>query len=160
MPDFRNRTEVPVATAPAPTVTPEEADAALPAPEEIETTVVPPVERAVPAQARTAEQFDVTTEKERQVAAAVPQATGETLLGTTVASLGDPSRAGFWLETPLVKEPGKGRVVFKVSGKSSAVDLIPLDGAPTAGSRISLAAMRLIEAPLTELPTIEVYRSN
>ncbi|WP_050530571.1 hypothetical protein [Pseudaestuariivita atlantica] len=128
--------------------------------EVIERTVVPPVERAVPPQARTAEQFDVTTEAEREVAAAVPKPAGEVFLGTTVASLGDPTQPGFWLKTPLVSAPAQGRVVYPGSGKSSAVDLIPLDGPATGGSRISLAAMRLIEAPLTELPTVEVYKSN
>lgn len=126
----------------------------------IESAGVPVVERAVPPAARTEEDFDVTTEAEREVAAAAPQTGGEVSLGTTVASLGDPTQPGFWLKTPLVSAPAKGRVVFPGSGKSSAVDLIPLDGPATGGSRISLAAMRLIEAPLTELPTIEVYRLN
>ncbi len=78
-------------------------------------------------------------------------------MGETVASLGDPTRPGFWLETPLVDSPATGRVVFPATGKSAQVDLIPIDGPPTAGSRISLSAMRLIEAPLTDLPTIQVF---
>ncbi|MCZ7675957.1 MAG: hypothetical protein M5U35_08950 [Roseovarius sp.] len=41
-----------------------------------------------------------------------------------------------------------------------AVDLIPLDAAPGAGSRISLAAMRLIEADLTALPELRVFRTD
>ncbi|WP_417719036.1 hypothetical protein [Salipiger sp.] len=111
-----------------------------------------------PASARTADQFDTTTAADRAAAAAAPaEPAGEKSLGTTVASLGDPARPGFWLETPLVSAPGKGRVVYPGSGKSSQVDLIPIDGPATAGSRISLAAMRLIEAPLTDLPVIEVY---
>ncbi|MHA6345602.1 hypothetical protein ACXYMW_08830, partial [Roseivivax sp. CAU 1761] len=64
---------------------------------------------------------------------------------------------GFWLETPLVSAETKGRVVYPQTGKSAQVDLIPIGGAATAGSRISLAAMRLIEAPLTDLPTVEVF---
>ena len=35
--------------------------------------------------------------------------------------------------------------------------LIPIEGPATGGSRISLSAMRLIGAPLTDLPTLEVY---
>lgn len=113
-----------------------------------------------PASARTAEQFDTTSPEERKAAAAAPQPAGERLLGDTVASLGDPSRPGFWLETPLVSAPAKGRVVFPGSGKSAQVDLIPIDGPKTAGSRISLAAMRLIEAPLTDLPTVRVFQGG
>ncbi|MBP0481915.1 hypothetical protein [Sagittula salina] len=108
-----------------------------------------------PSGARTAEQFDTTTAEERKAAAAAAKPVGEQALGDTVASLGDPARPGFWLETPLVTSAQKGRVEYK--GKSSQVDLIPIGGPRTAGSRISLAAMRLIEAPLTDLPTIKVY---
>lgn len=110
-----------------------------------------------PANARTVEQFDTTTPQERAEAAAAPQPAGERRLGETVASLGDVSKPGFWLETPLVSAPAQGRVVYPGSGKSAQVELIPIDGPATAGSRLSLAAMRLLEAPLTDLPTIEVY---
>lgn len=116
------------------------------------------VSRTPPPAARTVEDFDVTTSAERVAAAAPPaEPAGERRLGTTVASLGDPSRAGFWLETPLVSSPEQGRVVFPATGKSAQVELIPIDGPATGGSRISLAAMRLIEAPLTDLPVIEVF---
>jgi len=80
-----------------------------------------------------------------------------TVLGTSVASLGDPARSGFWLETPLVSSETEGRVVFPGTGKSAQVQLIPIEGPATGGSRISLSAMRLIGAPLTDLPTLEVY---
>ncbi|MDX1781252.1 MAG: hypothetical protein R3256_08025 [Thalassovita sp.] len=79
------------------------------------------------------------------------------LLGTTVATLGDPAREGFWIETPLVAEPGKGRVRYPANGREVRVDLIPIAGAVTAGSRLSLGAMRLLDAPLTGLPEVEVY---
>jgi hypothetical protein len=110
-----------------------------------------------PKTARTVEQFDTTTKAERAQAASAVKPAGERALGDTVASLGDPSKPGFWLETPLVSRAQKGRVMFPGSGKSSQVDLLPIDGPATAGSRISLAAMRLIEAPLTDLPTLKVY---
>lgn len=113
--------------------------------------------RVVPKAAKTAEEFDVTTPEERKAAAAVPVEGGETRLGLTVASLGDPSQAGFWIKTPLVSAQTSGRVVYPGNGKSVQVDLIPIEGANTAGSRLSLAAFRILEAPLTELPEVEVF---
>lgn len=121
-------------------------------PDTLNVSVRPP-----PPDARTAEQFDTTTNQERAVAAAAPVAASEKRLGATVASLGDPARPGFWIETPLVTSPAKGRVVFAGSGKSAQVDLIPIAGPATAGSRMSLAAMRLIELPLTALTQVEVF---
>ncbi|MGY3439522.1 MULTISPECIES: hypothetical protein [unclassified Marinovum] len=126
--------------------------------ETAEATVAPVAPVAPPANATSEEAFDTTSAADREQAAEVPAAGGEALLGTTVASLGDPARAGFWLETPLVDVAGPGRVEFPETGKSAQVDLIPIEGAATAGSRISLSAMRLIGAPLTGLPTIKVFR--
>ena len=80
-------------------------------------------------------------------------------IGTTIASLGDPAEAGFWVKTSLVSAPTKGRVVYVSSGRSVQVDLIPLDGPAGGGSQISLAAMRLLDAPLTGLPELVVYKS-
>lgn len=107
-----------------------------------------------PAHARTEEQFDTTSKAERKAAAAPPPPVGEQPLGAVVVSLGDVEKPGFWLETALVSSPAKGRVVFPATGKSAQVDLIPAQG----GGRLSLAAMRLIEAPLTDLPSVEVFR--
>ena len=67
------------------------------------------------------------------------------------------SEAGFWIKTPLVSEPGKGRVLHPGTGKSAQVDLIPIDAPQGAGSRLSLAAMRLIGADLTGLPEVRVF---
>ena len=114
-----------------------------------------------PVTARTVEEFDTTTTAERSEAVADSKPTGsETDLGVSIASLGSPSEPGFWLKTPLVSAPGRGRVVNLNTGKSVAVDLIPIDGPTTAGSRLSLPAMRLIEAPLAGLPEIRVFRSE
>ncbi|WP_375267288.1 hypothetical protein [Planktotalea sp.] len=113
--------------------------------------------RVVRKAARTVEEFDVTTAEERKEAAAVPAAAVEQKLGQTIASLGDPTQAGFWIKTPLVKSEGKGRVVYPGSGKSVQVDLIPIEAEASAGSRLSLAAFRIIDAPLTELPEVEVF---
>ncbi len=109
-----------------------------------------------PAGARTAAQFDTTSEAERRAAQSA-ESTAGTALGTSIASLGNPARPGFWLETPLVSSPAKGRVEYPVNGKWVAVDLIPIDGPASGGSRISLAAMRLLEAPLTGLPQVRVF---
>ncbi|WP_246448760.1 hypothetical protein [Paracoccus amoyensis] len=105
----------------------------------------------------TASQLDTTTAEQR-AAAAKPSEAAESKLGTTVASLGNPSEGGFWIKTPLVKERGIGRIVNPANGKSAKVDLIPLEGAGT-GSQVSLPAMQLLGISLTDLPTIEVYRS-
>lgn len=109
-----------------------------------------------PANARTEEQFDTTSAEERAAAASAP-ASAERQLGKTVASLGDPAEPGFWLETPMVSSVTKGRVVYPATGKSAQVELRPIEGPASGGSRISLAAMRLIGAPLTDLPTLTVY---
>lgn len=88
-------------------------------------------------------------------AAPEPDASGR--LGTTIASLGDPSRAGNWLETPLVDAAAQGRVVYK--GKSVDVDLIPIPGETGAGSRMSLSAFQALGASITGLPEVEVFRN-
>jgi len=106
-----------------------------------------------PPDAQTVEEFDTTTAEERQ-AAATPSS-GGALLGTTVASLGDAGAPGFWIETPLVSEVGRGRIRYPETGRSVEVELRPSEG---GSSRVSLAALRLLEAPLTELVTLEVYR--
>jgi hypothetical protein len=111
-----------------------------------------------PASARTPDEFDTTSEAQK-VAAATPEAGGRDL-GMTIASLGAPGEPGFWLKTPLVDALAQGRVVYPVNGKSVKVDLIPLDAAPGAGSRMSLAALRVIEAPLTGLPEVQVFNTN
>ena len=110
-----------------------------------------------PEGARTAEQFDTTTPDERKKAAAAPKPGGESLLGETVVSPGDPAATGFWLETPLVTTVRQGRGENPATGKSSQVELRPIEGPKTGGSRISLAAMRLIGASLTDLPTLKVF---
>lgn len=107
--------------------------------------------------AHTVEQFDTTTNAQRAEAVASASQGGERKLGPTVGSLGDPAEPGFWLKTPLVSAATKGRVEYPATGKSVAVDLIPIKGAKTAGSRVSLAALRLLGAPLTDLPNLVVY---
>lgn len=111
---------------------------------------------APPSAAATADEFDTTTEAER-VAALAGLPAGERELGRTVASLGNPAAPGFWLETPLVSEVMQGRVVYPPTGNSVAVELRPISGPATAGSRVSLPTLRLLGAPLTGLPELTVY---
>lgn len=139
-----------------------QAAAALPAATAADVAAVPadPVLTAAPkppAAAKTQEALDTTTTAQRKEAAApaAPAAAAKSL-GVTVASLGSPTEPGFWLKTPLVKTETKGRVTNKANGKSSAVTLIPIDGPATGGSRMSLPAMRLIGASVTDLTEVEV----
>jgi len=91
-------------------------------------------------------------ENEAPEVAATPES-GE--LGTTIATLGDPSRPGLWLETPLVTTETTGRIETE-AGESLDVTLIPSGGLPGSGSRISLAAMQALGLGLTELVTLAV----
>jgi len=112
---------------------------------------------APPATATSVEEFDTTSTAERAAATEVSVSAGERSLGRTVASLGSPTEPGFWLKTPLVQVETQGRVVYNATGKSVQVTLIPIDGPTTAGSRMSLPALRLLEAPLTGLPEVDVF---
>ncbi len=105
--------------------------------------------------ARTAEALDTTTPAQR-AAAIQPPAGGARVLGTTVASLGSATEPGLWMKTPLVNTEIQGRVTNPATGKSSTVTLIPIKGAETAGSRMSLSALRLIGASLTDLTSVIV----
>jgi len=87
--------------------------------------------------------------------AAPPAAVASGYLGTTVASLGDPSSPGLWLETSLVSVEMPGSVVSE-DGRSTEVTLRPSGGAAGAGSRISLAALQALGLSLTSLPTLTV----
>lgn len=111
-----------------------------------------------PAARATAAQLDTTTPEQR-AAASRPAASAETRLGTTIASLGDPTQSGFWIRTPLVKEPGMGRLRNPANGKSAQVELLPLDGPASGGSQVSLPALQLLGVSLTDLPMLEVYKS-
>lgn len=107
------------------------------------------------SQARTADALDTTTPEQR-AAASAPATAGGRALGTTVASLGSATEPGLWIKTPLVEAEAQGRVTNPATGKSSTVTLIPIAGSATAGSRMSLAALRLIGASLTDLTTVEL----
>lgn len=110
----------------------------------------------VGVEGQSADALDTTTEAEKAAAAQAPAGAAE--LGTTVASLGDPTEQGFWLRTPLVTAEADG-VVETEGGAVVQVRLIPIDVPATAGSRISLAAMRALGLGLTDLATLKVSRS-
>ena len=111
-----------------------------------------PAARATPAQ------LDTTTQEQREAAAKAPEASAETKLGSTVGSLGNPSEGGFWIKTPLVKTRAMGRIVNPANGKSAKVELIPLTSGGS-GSQVSLPALQLLGISLTDLPTLDVYKS-
>ncbi|MFB2532942.1 hypothetical protein ACEYYB_02315 [Paracoccus sp. p4-l81] len=98
------------------------------------------------------------TERAEATAATATPAAGESRLGTTIASLGNPTDAGFWIKSPLVKAAGKGKIVDPATGKAVNVNLIPMPGDAGAGSQVSLSAMRELGVNLTALPEIEVWK--
>lgn len=101
--------------------------------------------------------LNTVTRAERAEAAA-PRS-GSKLLGTTIASLGDPSLPGFWIKTPLVGSESTGRIANPANGKSANVRLIPLGGPASGGSQVSLPALQMLGVSLTDLPEIQVYAS-
>lgn len=107
--------------------------------------------------ATSAEAFDTTTAAQRAAAAQKP-AGGEKRLGTTIASLGDPTDPGFWIKTGLVSAQAEGRIEVPRTGKSAKVTLIPSGKPAGAGSEVSLPALRLLGVPLTELPELTVFK--
>jgi hypothetical protein len=84
----------------------------------------------------------------------VPAGEGQ-FLGFTVASLGDATAPGLWIETPLVSAEGPGRVVAE-NGMQLVVTLRPSGGARDSGSRLSVAAFQELGIALTALPTLTV----
>lgn len=78
---------------------------------------------------------------------------------STVASLGDPSIPGLWMETPLVRSEQPGRL-RSPNGKEVTVTLRPTSGEASSGSRVSISAMRALGAPLTELIELQVLPAS
>lgn len=107
-----------------------------------------------PETARTVDEFDTTTEADRAEAVAVAAASAGQALGTTLATLGSPAEPGIWLKTPLVTALTPGRVTYQ--GQTINVELRPSGGEAGSGSQISLAAMRLLNAPLTGIIELAV----
>ena len=77
----------------------------------------------------------------------------------TVAVLGDASRPGLWLQTPLVQARGKGRVRLARKGDGGAwleVWLLPAPGPISAQSHISAGAMQALGVPLSARVALSV----
>lgn len=132
----------------APTV---EVSAPAPVIETLDPTPPPPP----PANANTVAEFDTTTAQDRAEALAAPEPAGETSLGKTLASLGSPSDPGIWLKTPLVDALTAGRIDY--NGRSLNIELRPSGGEIGSGSQISLPAMGLLNASLTDIIELTVY---
>lgn len=87
--------------------------------------------------------------------AAGDTASGDSVRGFTVASLGDATQPGLWIETPLVE---RERVVTVVAPNGTTVEVTarPSGGERGSGSRLSLAAFQALGMDLTSLPTVTV----
>lgn len=123
--------------------------------EEVTTIATAAAPKPKPA-ARTVEDFDTTSAAQRAAAQTEVKTASERKLGTTIASLGDPTDPGFWIKTSLVSQPAKGKLVNPANGETVNVNLIPLGG--SGGAQVSLPAMRQLGVSLTDLPEIEVWR--
>lgn len=115
------------------------------------------LEADAPEGARTIEDFDTTDDAARNAAVAGAADAGARRLGRTIATLGSAAEPGIWIKTPLVDGVVEGRADNPSAGTSIAVELRPAGGDPGAGSQVSLAAMRLLEAPLTGLPELILF---
>lgn len=105
---------------------------------------------------QSADALDTTTAEQRAAAQAATTGTGA-LLGETLASLGSPTEQGFWLRTGLVTRAQQGRVERTDGAGAVRVELRPSGAAPGAGSQLSLAALRALDAPLTQLVPLRVF---
>ncbi|NBB98724.1 MAG: D-galactarate dehydratase [Alphaproteobacteria bacterium] len=105
---------------------------------------------------RSADALDTTTPRERAQAQSPANGDGARL-GETLASLGRPTEQGFWLRTGLVTRVTQGRVERADGAGAVRVELRPSGNAPGAGSQLSLAAFRALQAPLTELLPLQVF---
>jgi len=112
--------------------------------------------RAIPPRGRTAEALDTTTPAQRAAASAAARSAEGRRLGETLSGLGSPAEPGFWMVTGLVDRARAGRVVA-ASGAAVALELRPSGGPAGGGSQISLAAIRALGLPLTELSMLQVF---
>jgi hypothetical protein len=120
-------------------------------PEPIVAPVEAPVVLPPMGAGQSAAALDQTTAAEK-AAAVAPVVGAERALGTVVVGLGSPAEQGFWIKSPLIAAPGKGRVAL-ASGATVNVDLLP----GTGGALLSLAAFRALGLGLTDLPEVTIY---
>ena len=121
-------------------------------------TLAPTPPPPPPETARTVDEFDTTSEADRAEAVAVAAVSSKQALGTTLATLGSPTEPGIWLKTPLVSALASGRVSYQ--GQTINIELRPSGGEAGSGSQISLAAMRLLNAPLTGIIELQVTATD
>lgn len=105
-----------------------------------------------PVEATSAAVLDTTTDAQKEAATAVAPLPGDTLIGQTIISLGNPTEPGFWLRGGPVKAASQGRVET-IGGQSVQVDLMPGEGP----AQLSLAAYRALGLNLTDLVEVRVY---
>ncbi|ABD56203.1 hypothetical protein [Jannaschia sp. CCS1] len=101
---------------------------------------------------------DIAPEDSSTRAAAVAEGdtgAGDTVRGFTVASLGDATRPGLWIETPLVDRERVATVVAP-NGTTLEVTARPSGGERGSGSRLSIGAFQALGLDLTSLPTVTV----
>lgn len=106
-----------------------------------------------PVGATSASVLDTTSEEQKQAATAVIAGAGDTLLGQTIVSLGNPTEPGFWLRGGPVKAAAQGRVET-LGGQAVQVDLMPGEGP----AQLSLAAYRALGLNLTDLIEVRVFQ--
>lgn len=123
--------------------------------EVVPAAVVPVPEEVVTGQA---EARDIAPTDSTTRAAAVAEGdteAGDSVRGFTVASLGDATQPGLWIETPLVARERAATVVAP-DGTTVDVTARPSGGERGSGSRLSLAAFQALGLNLTSLPTVTV----
>lgn len=101
---------------------------------------------------------DIAPEDSSTRAAAVAEGdtgAGDRVRGFSVASLGDATMPGLWIETPLVERERLATVVAP-NGTTVEVTARPSGGGQGSGSRLSLAAFQALGLSLTSLPTVTV----
>ncbi|MEJ6394137.1 hypothetical protein V8J82_12765 [Gymnodinialimonas sp. 2305UL16-5] len=116
---------------------------------------VPVIEDAVIGEA---DASDIAPDDPSARAAAVAEGNtgdGDAVRGFTVASLGDATVSGLWIETPLVERERQATVVAP-NGTTVEVTARPSGGERGSGSRLSLAAFQALGLDLTGLPTVTV----
>ncbi|MDE4138823.1 MULTISPECIES: hypothetical protein [Rhodobacterales] len=95
---------------------------------------------------------DMVSEAEAPAASSIFTGTEQ-----VVASLGDPAVPGLWMETSLVGTEQQA-VLRSASGAEVQVTLKP--AANGGSARVSIAAMRALGLPLTELVELQVRPAN
>lgn len=121
-------------------------------------TSAAPIEGATEAVVGEAAAEDIAPAESSTRAAAVAEgdtATGDSVRGFSVASLGDATIPGLWIETPLVDRERMATVVAP-TGTTVEVSARPSGGERGSGSRLSLAAFQALGISLTSLPTVTV----